>query len=342
MIALVHADQPSYYPGLTLSILSLRRHNPELPLLVSCPGAPADYLQWVREHAAEVYTDAIDEACGWNVKPHLILRALDEGHDEVLWLDADIIVTGSVRDVLAGDARILSVAEEPAFGQRQGSRARVEGWQLEPGRDLPITTNTAVLKVSSAHRRLLTEWLRLLGRADYLAAQAMPATQRPLHMLGDQDVLCALLGSRAFAGLPVRTVRRGSEIAQCGAPSDFLVSERLRSMRTGTPVFVHSPRAKPWHKRQQWRYSGGRMARLRTWYEDLHLDLSPYTIAAREYATIAVPCEPAVSEPMPYPSWMRLTHAGTRPQLPELPLAAFDQVVRAFRARAGIGRFRLA
>ncbi|MGH9060304.1 MAG: nucleotide-diphospho-sugar transferase, partial [Acidimicrobiales bacterium] len=88
------------------------------------------------------------------------------------------------------------------------------------------------------------------------------------------------------------------------------------------------------------RHSGSRVAQLRAGYEDAHIRLSPYTILARELSESAgldanVFGAPTVVERI------LLTSGRRWPQLPELPLAVFDSLVRRVRARLALGRYRL-
>jgi hypothetical protein len=219
-----------------LAIVSLRRHAPGLPILASCPGASAEFVSWVSEQTDLVQTDPEFGGLGWNVKPRLLLRAMELTGSPVLWLDADVIVNGDIDAVMPSDLSVLVAAEEFALAQEQGSEARTAAWALVPGRRLSSTANTSVLRVSEHHVGLLERWAELLERPDYRAAQELPARERPLHMLGDQDALTALLGSREYGAVALHLLRRGREIAQCGSPAGYLPSERIRGLWSPLPV----------------------------------------------------------------------------------------------------------
>ena len=86
----------------------------------------------------------------------------------------------------------------------------------------------------------------MLSHPAYLKAQAQPWYERPLHMIGDQEVLTGLLGSVDFQETSIRLLRRGTDIAQCFGPAGFTPVERLRSMIGHRPAFVHAMGPKPW------------------------------------------------------------------------------------------------
>jgi hypothetical protein len=192
--------------------------------------------------------------------------------------------------------------------------------------------------VSEHHLWLLKAWEGLLSRADYREAQRQHATERPVHLLGDQDALTALLGSAECADVPLHLLRRGRDIAQCAGPSGFTPVERIGSLCWGLPPFLHAVGVKPWQHGAKWRYAGDRVARLRAAYEDAHTRLSPYTIVAR---TIALEAGVSAEAYAPRnPVEQALLCLGRRwPQLPELPLAIVDATVRWIRKRFAIGRY---
>ena len=230
-------------------------------------------------------------------------------------------------------------AEEFAWGQLPGSGARTRAWGLRPGRFLETTVNTGVLRVTEGHRALLEDWERLLAREDYRDAQSRHATERPVHLVGDQDALTALLGSEPYSDFRLHLLRRGHDIAQCAGPSGFTPVERIASLPTGVPPLLHAVGVKPWQHGARWRYDTGRMGRMRAAYEDLHSRLSPYTIVARTLAVEAgVSADPYAPRNRVERGLLRL--GGRRPQLPELPVAIADSFVRRARKQLAVGRFR--
>ena len=49
---------------------------------------------------------------GWNVKPQAIMRLLDAGFDEVIWIDSDMFVTRDIRPLLDALDEAVFVATE--------------------------------------------------------------------------------------------------------------------------------------------------------------------------------------------------------------------------------------
>jgi hypothetical protein len=180
-----------------------------------------------------------------------------------------------------------------------------------------------LLRVSPSHDRLLEAWQAYLNRREYLEAQSMPWDRRPPYLLGDQDVLCALLESTEFADVPVHFFRRGEQIAQCFQNGGYMFHEMIANLvRRRRPPLVHSQGLKPW--------SGDQLYRL-------HLELSPYSLLAREYAA-------ALDEPT---EWMHPTLRRSRgliraarssPWTASLPLAAYREVRYQPLARSYVKR----
>ena len=82
-------------------------------------------------------------------------------------------------------------------------------------------------------------------------------------------MLQALLGSVAFADVPIRFLIRGRDVAQCFCGYGYTVKERLRYFYRGLPPIIHAQGIKPWYRENVnavWR------------------EVSPYTAAARKYA----------------------------------------------------------
>src|SRR5262249_42411418 len=156
---------------------------------------------------------------------------LQEGFGEVIWVDSDIVVHHDVITQLVDQSEeMLCATQETYWGQRQGGIERTVAWGLRPGRDMPFTINSGVLRVTAKHIQLLQAWQKLLGHPVYIRAQALPWQKRPLHMISDQEVLTALLGAEDFSHIPFALLERGVDIAQCFGPSGFTPWERIKSL----------------------------------------------------------------------------------------------------------------
>jgi hypothetical protein len=334
MIALLYEDRPAALTGVKLAALSLRRHHPELPLWILAPGAPRSFTSWAeRIPGLRLDTEPVGlVGRGWNVKPTALMAALEQGHAQVLWVDSDIVVTGDLAGRIARmDPRALTVTEEYFWGHCQGGPSRTLGLGLEVGRTFATTLNTGIVRVTPEHRELLAAWNEVLTGRDYLEAQRLPVATRPLHHFGDQEVLTGLLGAKAFAHLPVESLRRGRDIAQCFGPSGFTPAERVRCGRS-LPLAVHAMGPKPWMRRVGGPKPAG--SRLLRYYERVHLELTPYVGAARVFRE---ELEEDTGWMDPQTVLGRTLHRiiGV-PALEELPLAVLDSLQRRLRRLARI------
>lgn len=345
MIVCVHEDRADYLIGLKLTVLSLARHCPDLPVIISCPHPPDAFRHWVATLPnAQLMADPNLAGLSWNVKPTILLRCLEEGHRDVIWIDTDIIVNRDFRPRLAHlDDKTLVVTQDVYWGQQQGGTHRTVAWGLKPGRTLPTAVNSCVIRATPQHVELLQAWRTMLNHPIYRHAQRLPYYERPLHMLTDQEVLTALLGSTEFSHIPVEMLERGTEIAQCFGPAGYTPAERLSNIHQGLPAFIHSMGRKPWERASSpgeiWSSGEPLLRRLRKYYDYIHLELSPYTSIAHEYreqlgeeATwLAVKSIPA--------QFLRALSGG-HPMLQGFPLALFDSGARYARRLLGISRYR--
>lgn len=341
-VVCIHEDRLGNLPGVKLAVLSLARHAPRLQALVSCPGAGSDFAAWVGKQPNAAMVDMSQlGASGWNVKPAILLNLL-ESHPDLVWLDSDIIVTANIEryfEDLPDDAFVAT--QETFWGQQQGSRVRTLGWGLTPGRVFDCTINSGVMRVTRAHVDLLAAWRTMLTHPIYVRSQARPWSERPVHMIGDQEALTGLLGSADFAHVPVVLLRRGRDIAQCFGPSGFTPLERVQALSGEGPGFVHAMGPKPWSrpaKPPPLLGSGSLAKSLRAWYEYRSLDVSPYCIEARSYGGRS---DIDVSWAVPRSALGRaLTAFGSRRSpWPGLPLALFDHAARRVKRVLRIGRY---
>ena len=205
---------------------------------------------------------------------------MSEGHDEVWWLDSDVIVTG---DFISRYAEILSEtligSEEALWGARANNGQRTIAWGFPLGRVLPFSLNSGVLRVSASHLALLEQWKQLLESDTYQKAQKLPWTVRPLYLQSDQDLLTALIESRQFQEIPVFMLRRGPDILQYFGYAGYTTSERIRHLFRGMPSFIHSQGWKVWEVPVEKPTSRD----LRSITKELYFDLSPYRKVALRY-----------------------------------------------------------
>jgi hypothetical protein len=270
-VACGYEDRVRDLIGLKLLATSVHRHCPSLPLRLTAPQGPPGFREFFARFPNVSWVSlANGQHRGWDVKPVVLLEALDAGASEAIWIDSDIIFNGDPRRLLAslGPTEILC-AEERAWSAHDGGSERTRLWGLEVGRSVPRTMNSCVLRVTNAHRDLLRAWMDLLARPEYRQVQSMPVMERPFHMLGDQEALTALLGDKRFADVPIRYLRRGRDIAHCFAEDGYTLGDRLWNLGRGLPVLVHCPGSKVWDME----------ARRRL----VHLDRSPFLWLARHY-----------------------------------------------------------
>ncbi len=345
-IVCVHEDRAEYLVGLKLTVLSLARYCPDLPVIISCPHPPDSFRDWVAALPnAQLLSDPTLGGLSWNVKPKVLLRCLAEGHRDVIWIDTDILVCQDFRPHFAQlDDETVVVAEEGYWGQYQGGTHRTVAWGLKPGRTLPATANTAITRVTPRHIELLKAWETMLNHPAYIRAISRPYYERPIHMLSDMEVFTALICSTAFSDIPVEMLVRGSDIAQCFGPAGYTPTERLSSLRQNLPTFIHSQGGKPWERAPSpgavWSAEERFLKRLRRYYDYVHLELSPYISLAREYRE-QLGDETNWMEIESTPARLCATLSAGHPTLQGLPLAVFDAGVRHARRLLRIGRYRL-
>ena len=314
MIICIHEDRPAALVGVKLLVASLRRHCPDVPVVVSVPSDQPDIEHWLAEHhpGSWLRADPSFDGRGWNTKPSLLLKMLDEGHDEVVWIDSDVVLAGDFRPLIGGSTpQHVVPTEELYWGCFPGGSYRTELWGLEPGRRLSATLNTAFVRMTEAHRDLLRAWQRLLAVPSYERSQTRPFFERPIHMMGDQDVLTALVGAKRFSHIPLRYLKRGRDIVHSITPAGYTVTERVRNLFAPLPALIHGVEPKHWERPPQ---------NPPSFYERLSLELCPYSNVARPY----YPQLDGTLEGIEIRTWMgKLCHALARgnPTLQGLPLS---------------------
>ena len=113
-------------PSIKLLLISLCRYCKDLTITLFYPNAAQDFLDWAHELGSEkitVRTTAISGAYGWNVKPQALLQLLNEGYQEVLWINSDILATKDIVPTFSNLNRdVLVVTEEALLGQNEIGR----------------------------------------------------------------------------------------------------------------------------------------------------------------------------------------------------------------------------
>ena len=144
MIICTFDDRVTDIIGLKLLVCSLSRYCPQAVVRLFCPVADDEFREWLRDYPqVTLDVDPQMKGMGWNVKPMLLQRLLDEGHDAVLWMDSDIVVTSDFRRLLPPDDKLV-VTQEAALGP-YAVRQRTLGWNLSLGRTL-LGVNTCVIR----------------------------------------------------------------------------------------------------------------------------------------------------------------------------------------------------
>jgi len=283
LLICTHDDRPEAKAGIKLLLLSLGEHCPDIEVLVSCPDPDQEFIAWLSERQnVHLYVEPAFAGKEWNIKPQLLLHCLGLGYERVVWIDSDVIVARDFRHLMHNtEDETLVVAEDFYWACYvfPGGTVRAELWGLRPGRSLSWTVNTGILRVTPAHRPLLEAWKTLLEYPAYIQAHRRTWYTRPVHMVGDQDVLTALLSSERFGNVPIQFLRRGTDIIYNFGPSGYTPRERLANLRTPAPPFVHCTGPKPWDAPQQVRLFRNPGA----YYKRVGLELADYSRVARRY-----------------------------------------------------------
>lgn len=273
-------DRPGAEIGIQIAILSLLHHSGPIPVRLFRPGCTAEFSAWLSQYPhVSVQTEPLPGASSWNCKPHALLTVLREGAQEAIWFDSDMMAARDCRplfDECSPDT--IAITQEAKSMDFQGTRRRTEAWGFPVGRELPYTLNSSIVRTTAAHIPFLEAWKNALSDPAYVAVANAPLDQRPLHLMGDQDVFNALIGHRDFASIPLRIIRSGQEIIHCGGALGYSVGERLTSL-TERPYFFHAIAGKPWvllvpeHSQPGWF----------GWYRRLLQECSPYVLECRRH-----------------------------------------------------------
>jgi hypothetical protein len=285
MIICITENRANFEPAVKLLVMSLAKHCPGVPIYLVFPPANRNFVSWLANYQQiTLSTNRFELTGSFNVKPQAMLYLMQNGHDEVLWIDSDIIVGRDIVGMMADvPSNTIIVTEESLWGWHDDHDAwRARQWGFEVGRMLPFALNAGVIRATRIHEPLLREWQRLIESPKYQEAQRLNWQLRPRHMHGDSEVWTALLSSAEFAHIPLRILTRGSDIVQYFGPYGFTVRERISLLFGQPPAFIHSlGPSKPWAR--EWRSTA--VNGIKEYLEAVYLDLSPYTLAAMEYRT---------------------------------------------------------
>ncbi len=145
-------------------------------------------------------------------------------------------------------------------------------------------------------------------------------------MLSDQDVLTALLASDEFTDVPLKILRRGSDIIQYYGLVGFTVSERIVNLARGAPMFVHAQGLKPWSP-DNWNIHADN---LMAYMEAVYRDLSPYSLIASHYRG-NLSGDTSWMRPHFALSWALRKVGFSYPPLVGLPIAIVADVLRLLK-----------
>jgi hypothetical protein len=300
---------------------SLCRADADVSLHLTVPDAPESVRAWAAGRPeVELSTARTPGVSGWDVKAWLLLQELNAGNPQALWLDADMIVTRPVSQLVKefpGD--VLIVAEE---WDSVTAADVAHFWETAPVRPV-APVNSCFVRATPVHGPLLEKWLQATRDPQYRSAQALRFEQRPWRLASDQVLLTALLGSPEFRDTAFDSIRVGRHIAQCAGSSGYAPGDRLRDLFRGLPGLVHCIGRKPWDSRDSGDDKGARQFML-----DLATDVSPYVLAARKVAK-ELDMHPAWIQTRTTPGAMLRGLTGSHPGLAGLPLA----MLHAFHAK---------
>jgi hypothetical protein len=331
-IICVNEDRQAWEPSLRVVLASLGLHCPGRAISLFYPFANEAFRRWLSRYPqVRLQAEGLRNGYGWNVKPQAIMRLLDAGFDEVIWIDSDMFVTRDILPLFDGLDEAVFVTTEASCAldgnDHDGAGRRAQLWQLPVGRVLPwASLNSGVLRVTRRHYPLLKRWWELLQSDEYQSCQQKEWQKRPIHMQGDQDVLTALLTSTEFAHIPLRTLRRGKHIVQFDGVWGYTTAERLQSLLGDGPTFIHSMGTKPWVA--PWKSE--RRSDVREYLKMVYLDLSPYTLSAAKFKE-DLGCDTNwIGAHYKFSAMLR-SLARQHPVLTGLPMAAFLDIARLIK-----------
>ncbi len=270
-----YEDRRENFIGWKLLLMSLGRHSSGLKVCLFSRTFPEEFRSWVQRRAINVDLIELEESelLGWNVKPLVVEKMFAAGHQRVLWVDSDILITGDILPRLEAipEASIAVTLENGTFDER-----RVTCHGMEVGRRFDGNLNTCLIHIHRHyHEELIASWKALLKGPAFLERQAMSNEERPIFCWSEQDVLAGLLCGkppRGFSSLELDLICLHREIIHVGSP--YRIKARLGSPFRSKPFFLHAQGLKPWSISSEGK---GTLRELQT-------KLSLYCHEARKYA----------------------------------------------------------
>lgn len=327
MVVCIAEDRLMCEPSLRLLLMSLQQHCRHLGVELFYPPANEEFRKWLQQFP-QVRLNRVSDyrPWSWNVKPYTILTLLKRGYNNVLWIDSDIIITKNFEALFQGlSDDTLSVTEDALYGTADTNGLRAQMWGLKVGRPLPFTANTGVIRATKKHENLLRDWITLLEDPRYQNAQRNGINNLDIHLLGDQDVLTALLASEKHSHVPIKFLYRGSDIIQYYGPCGYTLWERMYHLFHGLPPFIHSQVNKPW-----WITKDEKMSKsIDRSFNRLLVDLSPYTITALKYRHTLTNWSWMKTQTKF--GWLFRVIGGNHPTLTGLPLSLIADLVRLIK-----------
>jgi hypothetical protein len=269
-------DRPDAEVGLRFAVAGLARSVRDAAIIVYRPAETREFRDWAARYSnVAVIPESPAGASSWNCKPHALLPWLQGEFDEAVWIDSDMLVTRDPSPLFdaAGPADVVAT-EEPPGTPHVAAGVLAARWGLRAGRTFPRSLNSSVLRVTRYHIPLLRRWKEMLSDPAYVDVQRRPFAERPRHMLSDQDVLFALLGSDEFPDCSLSMLRGGDEIIHCGGALGYSLGMRLTGVFRRVPTFLHAISGKPWWVLSP-EYARGH-GRWFTFYRRLLQETSPY------------------------------------------------------------------
>ena len=275
-------DRADCEVAVRILIASLLEAGVDIPIEVTFPPASGELIAWAKDRPTVFLSrDPIPNASFWNVKPQALCAALDKGYEHALWIDSDIIVANAkiAHVVELTEKGRFVITEEPklTLNAQLSSESLTTAWGLPVGRVYKRQINSGVVGCGRKHLPLLHAWRDIIESDAYRQMQEIPYAERPFHAFGDQNVLCALLGSKRFEDLDVAVLREGVDIIQHMFPACYRPGHRLLALAKGVPPLIHSQGPKPW------RYDKTPDARKEPekYKQAFNCELSPYRFAAK-------------------------------------------------------------